>query len=89
MEIYNIGAQARENITIIYIAPRSSSSFWSGVSWSSDEEAARFDDGGAAKKGRSPMAMRSISIGQFFCSLVRGEMVPFIQPDESVHLKVE
>lgn len=84
MEIYNIGAQAKENITIIYIAPRSSSNFWSGVNWSGEEA---FEDGAAAKG--SPVVMRSISIGQFFGSLVRGEMVPFIQPDESVHRKVE
>ncbi|XP_038122186.1 uncharacterized protein LOC6037483 [Culex quinquefasciatus] len=76
LEIYNIGAYAKENITIIYIAPRADAgggSFWrTGMAWNGE--------GAASTKG-------TISIGQFFGSLVRGEMVPFIQPDESVHRK--
>ncbi|XP_065076056.1 uncharacterized protein PIG-Q [Ochlerotatus camptorhynchus] len=93
MEIYNIGSYSKENITIIYIAPRSSS-FWGSLSWSNQRTTPTSTEGdvdGSGGKERivRPMAMGTISIGQFFASLVRGEMVPFIQPDESVHLKVE
>lgn len=93
MEIYNIGSYSKENITIIYIAPRSSS-FWGSWTWSNQRTTATspegdVDGGGGKEQVLRPMAKGTISIGQFFASLVRGEMVPFIQPDESVHLKVE
>ncbi|XP_062534216.1 uncharacterized protein LOC134203360 [Armigeres subalbatus] len=87
MEIYNIGSQAKENITIIYIAPRSSSSFWGEVNWS-DSPNGKDSRQDGVPNGNS-ISLRTISIGQFFVSLVRGEMVPFIQPDESVHRRME
>ncbi|XP_055584734.1 LOW QUALITY PROTEIN: uncharacterized protein LOC129737596 [Uranotaenia lowii] len=73
LEIYNIGSYAKENITIIYIAPRSSS-FWGSLSVT-----------GGSKLSQKNGLNGTISIGKFFGSLVRGEMVPFIQPDESLH----
>lgn len=76
LEIFNIGSYAKENITIIYIAPKASS-FWGDRSWHQKRSDAEGIKGGPA--------MDTISIGQFFASLVRGEMVGFIQPDESVY----
>ncbi|XP_055641582.1 uncharacterized protein LOC129778601 [Toxorhynchites rutilus septentrionalis] len=76
LEIFNIGSYAKENITIIYIAPKASS-FWGDRSCHQKQA-----DTDGVKMGP---ATNTISIGQFFASLVRGEMVAFIQPDENVY----
>ncbi|XP_058453246.1 phosphatidylinositol N-acetylglucosaminyltransferase subunit Q-like [Malaya genurostris] len=76
LEIYNIGSYANENITIIYIAPKPSRGFWNDQSW----QRLRW----SAKTGNdNPSMGATISIGRFFVSLVQGEMVAFIQPDEN------
>ncbi|XP_058060739.1 uncharacterized protein LOC131211332 [Anopheles bellator] len=68
LEIYNIGAIAKENVTITYVAPRPAT-FW-------------FRDTGSDFPRWVPRHRANITIGQFFFSLIKGELVAFIQPDE-------
>ncbi|XP_053698471.1 uncharacterized protein LOC128745421 [Sabethes cyaneus] len=81
LEIYNIGSNAHENITIIYVAPKVSNCFWKSRSHRSQKGIGnnQFDEM-AAKRN-------TITIGRFLVSLIRGEMVAFIQPDESNYRK--
>ncbi|XP_058813050.1 uncharacterized protein LOC131677326 [Topomyia yanbarensis] len=78
LEIYNIGSYANENITVIYIAPRVSRCFWKDQSLQRRKQNAK-----SAGDGQLDSVRSTISIGRFFVSLIRGEMVAFIQPDES------
>uniref|UniRef100_A0A182W0M0 Phosphatidylinositol N-acetylglucosaminyltransferase subunit Q n=1 Tax=Anopheles minimus TaxID=112268 RepID=A0A182W0M0_9DIPT len=70
LEIYNIGSIAKENVTITYVAPRSAT-FW-------------FRDTSRDFPRWEPKLETSTSIGKFFVSLVKGELVTFIQPDERI-----
>ncbi|XP_055535855.1 uncharacterized protein LOC129724741 [Wyeomyia smithii] len=82
LEIYNIGSNAHENITVIYVAPKVSDCFWKSHTEQSHK------GNGQITANRN----NTITIGRFLISLVRGEMVAFIQPDESNYrqdLKIE
>uniref|UniRef100_A0A182PS35 Phosphatidylinositol N-acetylglucosaminyltransferase subunit Q n=1 Tax=Anopheles epiroticus TaxID=199890 RepID=A0A182PS35_9DIPT len=68
LEIYNIGSIAKENVTITYVAPRSAS-FW-------------FRDTASDFPHWEPKYTTSKTIGEFLVSLIKGELVTFIQPDE-------
>uniref|UniRef100_A0A182RDC8 Phosphatidylinositol glycan, class Q n=1 Tax=Anopheles funestus TaxID=62324 RepID=A0A182RDC8_ANOFN len=75
LEIYNIGSIAKENVTITYVAPRSAT-FW-------------FRDTSCDFPRWEPKRQSSKSIGEFLISLVKGELVTFIQPDERVSSPVK
>uniref|UniRef100_A0A182QC94 Phosphatidylinositol N-acetylglucosaminyltransferase subunit Q n=1 Tax=Anopheles farauti TaxID=69004 RepID=A0A182QC94_9DIPT len=71
LEIYNIGSIAKENVTITYVAPRSAT-FW-------------FRDTSCSDFPRwEPKTQATTSIGEFLISLIKGELVTFIQPDERI-----
>uniref|UniRef100_A0A182Y4J7 Uncharacterized protein n=1 Tax=Anopheles stephensi TaxID=30069 RepID=A0A182Y4J7_ANOST len=70
LEIYNIGSIAKENVTITYVAPRSAT-FW-------------FRDTATDFPRWEPKRQNSTTIGEFLVSLVKGELVSFIQPDERI-----
>ncbi|KFB46124.1 AGAP003396-PA-like protein [Anopheles sinensis] len=68
LEIYNIGSIAKENVTITYVAPRAASFWFRDTS----TDPTRWESNHHATK----------TIGQFFTSLIKGELVSSIQPDE-------
>ncbi|XP_049537961.1 uncharacterized protein LOC125952505 [Anopheles darlingi] len=68
LELYNIGAIAKENVTITYVAPRAAT-FW-------------FRDTNSDYPRWTPKHRATITISQFFISLIKGELIAFIQPDE-------
>ncbi|XP_053671453.1 uncharacterized protein LOC128721698 [Anopheles nili] len=68
LEIHNIGSIAKENVTITYVAPRSAT-FW-------------FRDTASDFPRWESKYRTTTTVGQFLVSLIKGEMVTFIQPDE-------